>query len=718
MRKLAFVLAFLLFVVGGGKIMAEEINTSGDVSLGLRTVGSEKDSAKFQEYRDLKDGIFGEVNIDAESGAYWLSFTGKNIGYDDESYLLTGGRYGLFKYKLFYDEVIHNYSFGAKTFYGGVGTSKLDYSAPPIPDNNFTLNFSTDVNTWNEFDYYRKIKRYGIEFLLSPKTTPIYANVEYNQWDISGLYPIGVPSGVRRTGATSGSPFGNVVEMPAPIDYLVNNYAAEVGYSNRNYLLAFNVFYSNFGNAKEKLTWRNPYVTNETFYEVNSLYPDNGYYKFTLKGAAKELPFNSHFAFNIGYSRLESEYKLWSEIPYYPIGYTLYTLGLSDSKFDGEIKYKTLSLSLTSNPFGFLTARVYYNYLKKENDSDRIEFIYNATSIAENELFEYKKNNFGFDLALKLPVDNKVRAGYEYLKVERNEVREDARETEDNKLYVEWKNSYLDWLTFKARYERLWRDSDFGLSDAGANKTDPLYIERFVRRFDATDKKMDVFKVGFELEPINYVTLGFEYAYKKNNYDETILGRKYDRTNAFSVDLGFNKPDLAKLNLFFDYENVKYRAKSRYINPSGNYSFDPYDPPTSNSSNWKSELEDKVYAFGANLEVPIIKDRLTFVASYLYEKGDGNVDLSREYGTPPIDISNADDYKLHNLNLKLVYSWSKNISFILGYTYEKLEYSDAGYDGYMYIVPASGIPNTFLTGAYKDREYSANIGYFLVRYRF
>ncbi len=712
---LKFVLAGLIAVTS--TVFAADIKTDGDINLGLRSVGSEKDSAKFQEYRDLKDGAFGDINIRAEDNTYWLNFSGSNIGYDDQSYSLTGGKYGLFKYKLFYDEVIHNYSFGAKTFYANPGSSKLDYSAPPIPGN-FTLNFSRDPSTWNEFDYYKKIKRYGLDLDVSPRSLPLYVSAGVNQWDIEGKYPIGSPSGVWRTGVTSGSPFGNIVEMPAPIDYKTDNLNFEIGYSDLNYLLGASFLYSKFDNSKERLTWRNPYVTNQTFYEVDSLAPDNDYYKFALKGALKRLPYNTSIAFNLSYSKLESDYDLWNQIPYYPWGYNLYTLTISDKSFDGDIKYKNASIYLTTSPLSFLSARLYYNYLKKENDSNKIEFIFNSTSTLENELFEYKKNNFGADLSFKLPYYTKILAGYEYLKVDRNKVREDAEKTEDNKIYAELKNSYFDWLTFKVRYERLWRNSDFKLSDAGSSKTDPHYIERFVRRFDATDKKMDVIKVGFDIEPVRYLTLGFEYLYRNNDYDETILGRKSDKTNGFSVDLTYDRPDFAKLSVFFDYEEVKYKAKSRYIIPSGSYSFDPYDPPTSNSYNWSSELKDLVYTWGANLEVPVIKDKLTFSASYLNERGNGKVDLSKEFGTPAKDIGDADDYLLQNLTLKLSYNYTKNIQFVLGYMYEKLSYSDVGWNGYMYIVPATGIPNSFLTGAYKDKEYSANVGYLLFKYRF
>lgn len=702
----------------------DEVKISGSAEVGVRVVDGERESAKFQEYREIKDGIFGKIKVNVEKGSYFLDLKVKNPGLDDQSYYLDGGRYGFFKYKIFYDEIIHNYSFDAKTFYSKPGSNYLTYYAT----NNstvgpYTPNISTNPSDWQEFDYYKKRKKYGLDLNIAPKKQPFYIEASFNQQDIKGIYPIGAPSGVfRDQNGTQTSPFGNVVELPSPIDWKVNDLNFEIGYHHKIGYLALNFNYNKFNNEHDWLTWRNPYVRQTAFYEINSLPPDNDYYKWNLKGALKELPLNSFLGLNISYSRLKSDVDLLDTIGTSKTGnatalptYSIRTLSLNDYTFNGDVKYTNYSAYLTSQPAKFLYTRVYYNYLKKKNDSDEI-FYSNGTNSVENELFSYKKNNFGLDLTLKLSYKNKLMGGYEYLKIDRHG-RKDAEETKDNKVYLEWKNDYFDYVVFKARYEKLWRDSDFGLSDEGSNKTDQYYIERFVRRFDATDKKMDVFKVGFEFYPVQNLTLGLEYAYKKNDYDETVLGRKEDRRNAYSLDITYALPESFKISAFLDYEDTKYKGMRRYINPSGNYSFDPYDPPVSNAYNWESTLKDKAYTLGAKLEVPIIKNKLTWFVSYLYEKGDGKVNLSSQNNIgSPLDIPDSDDYTWRIFETKFVYQFSPRVAFKLGYIYEKLKYKDPQFDGYTYIV---GSPiNTFLSGAYKDKEYDAHVGYFTVKFNF
>jgi hypothetical protein len=56
-----------------------------------------------------------------------------------------------------------------------------------------------------------------------------------------------------------------------------------------------------------------------------------------------------------------------------------------------------------------------------------------------------------------------------------------------------------------------------------------------------------------------------------------------------------------------------------------------------------------------------------------------------------------------------------------GYAYENYKYNDALLDGYQYFgtFAGTGINNRgYLTGAYKDQSYKANVAFFSVAYKF
>src|SRR5574341_156301 len=107
----------------------EDANISGVIGGTYRFVTNERQSAKFQEYRDLRDGVTADLRLlYQQKNGYFLGAEGDNIGLDDQRYSLTGGRYGSFKYELGYDQTPHRFAFDAKTLYSGVGTGRLTLS--------------------------------------------------------------------------------------------------------------------------------------------------------------------------------------------------------------------------------------------------------------------------------------------------------------------------------------------------------------------------------------------------------------------------------------------------------------------------------------------------------------------------------------------------------------------------------------------------------------
>lgn len=117
----------------------------------------------------------------------------------------------------------------------------------------------------------------------------------------------------------------------------------------------------------------------------------------------------------------------------------------------------------------------------------------------------------------------------------------------------------------------------------------------------------------------------------------------------------------------------------------------------------------------------MLPNKLAIALQYDYQKSNGNADYTSQILTgtltqDSIDIGAYDDYKLNSFSAKLKYNLTKKLKFILGYLYEKYTYNDAQFDGYGNIVGTP--PNTYLTGAYTDESYKANIVYLKTVYTF
>src|SRR5689334_23005490 len=52
---------------------------------------------RFEEYRDLDKGATAGFLVRTENGAWWNRLFGENLGRDDQSIELRGGRYGILK---------------------------------------------------------------------------------------------------------------------------------------------------------------------------------------------------------------------------------------------------------------------------------------------------------------------------------------------------------------------------------------------------------------------------------------------------------------------------------------------------------------------------------------------------------------------------------------------------------------------------------------------
>lgn len=709
-----FVAALCIGAGGAAQAADDTGSVSGSINLGVRGVDDQdKRSAKFWEFRDMKDGALSNISLSAEKNNYYFDLTSNNIGHDDQYFKLSGGNYGNFKYSLWYNETPHNYTFGAKSFYSGIGTSLLDYGYvnSAVVGGAYTPTVPTNASLWNDFDYAIKRKDWGGNAELS-FNMPVYFKVEVTRNEMKGIKANGAPSGVyaTRTGATS--PFGNLVELPEPVDYVTNNLYLETGYKGQNFTGSLDGTLSDFKNSNDYLTWRNPYVTNATLYETSSLAPDNTYWK--VGGQFKlNLPLNSVLSARGSYAKLENSFGILNTIwqsTNTPV-YTQTTLGLSNGRFEGDIAYKSASVALSSNPVKSLDIKAYYNFLEKDNDSTQITFTGTSGTPTTNQLFGYTKHNAGLDFGYRLPGKNKVDTGYEFQNINRPVEREDATNTTDHKMYVQLKNNSLDMLTAKIRYQYLIRSADF----ENDNATD--VINRYIRRFDATDKTQHAIKAGFDLEPIEHLGIGLEYAYKLDDYDETIIGLTKAQRHEFYVDVAYEIPQTVKLSAYFDYEKTKNQSASRNFTTNANAI--PTLTPSATAYNWNATTKDDNWGYGVGAEVPVLKDKFTVVASWSHERTNGTNDLKSQnnYGSP-ISFGTYDNTETKAINLKTIYQFTKNVDITAGYGYERYTYSDPGYDGYTYVMNNTTSPTSYLTGAYADSNYEAHLGYISMGYKF
>ena len=699
---------------------AEERTITGEVTVIPQYLDIKGEKAKFNEYRDIHTGVTGDFGVQYEKGNYHLDFSGQDVGRKDQRYELLGGKWGSFEYGFKFDQIPHNFTTNAKTFYTGFGGANLTYQPQPpsafLPNSNFT--------TWNSFDYsvQRTNSSAGLKLDLAK---PFFFDASVSKETRKGIYPLGV------AGTTPG---GISLELPAPIDYVTDNLKLAAGYTQGPLHLSLNYIYTTFQNDNRNLNFRNPSTADiSATTDALTMPPNNDSYKLAFKGAVK-LPWNSKFNADLGTARASSSVNLSNS---YAADVTAAAsnigiqgrrgITLSNYVFDGKVDTQNVNLVLTSNPLYFLDGKVFYKYNQTQNKSTQIATTDPALAPTilnnQNMLFDYSTYKYGGQLGFKLPMSFYATAAYTRGHTSRK--RPDIPSYNDDRYEAELRWSGLDWMVARGGYERLHRRADFHAPEV-TGPGDPNVIENYIRRYDAASKDSYIWKANVDFFPVEDMTLSVGYKWKDIPYSDTMIGLLSQTSNEWHVDADYLIAKRVKLYGYFDFEYAKLDQKQRTF--TSGTSANPSLPPTPTNFNWTVTETDKNYAYGLGSDVYVIPKKLTFKLQYSYIQSRGYADYTYLLGLNPIpptrtqdniDNTSLDNYSLNYFLVKATYNPIKALSLSLGYAYEKYNYDDAQFNGYQY-APLSSTGGTlgYLTGAYANQNYRANIYFASASYLF
>jgi MtrB/PioB family decaheme-associated outer membrane protein len=673
MKAKIIMLALIVSLAPFSSVFSQDEMIEGEVSLEGILVdvdGKEGGKAKFTEYIDLEEdgGFYGRARLKLDKEKYFMNLETGDFGYDTQYYRIDGGKWGKFKFDLFYDEIPHNFTFDARTPFLGAGHDTL-VGAP-----------NTNIETWDTFDYSIQRRQYG-GGLKVDMIRPFFVDVSFQREEKDGIKP---------TGAAETTPGGIAFELPEPVQYVTNNLNLSAGYAKNPLNLSLNYFYSDFNDSDTSLNLPSNFNVPTAF----SLPPDNTYHKGAFKGTVN-LPLHSKISTNIGFSKGTSETSI---------------LSLISSAYDGRVETQNYDLALTSNPLRFLAAKVYYKYYKRNNESD------DPTGVADIFL-DYIINTCGGELGFRLPAHLYLSGGYKYVKTKRDKQGETDPEEilpydTDNIYSVDLRWTGVDILGAWVGYEKFDRDADYQTVESEENPA---------KRYYYASQNRDTFKAGVDIFPLESLNFGLEYRYKKIDYSDITFGLRSDKRHELDISADYAIGKIAKVYGYGDYGWIKF-DQTQYKIPAL-----PFSP---SEGGWNAKQKDRTWGYGIGTEVFIIPKKLTLVLQHDYQKSNGSVDFALDpalfvasngiagANNDSIDIGRWDDYILYCFKTKAVYHFTKSLVASIGYGYERFKYKDAQLDGYQFVPATSGSNGAYLTGAYKDQSYKANIIFGGVTYKF
>lgn len=484
----ALITGFLLLPLYG--FAKEDAAVSGKAGVTVRTVDGERDSSKFEEYREIPDGVSGEVDIKyKKKESYFLEFKAKDIAEDDQNLKLRIGKYGRYRIEVIYDKIPHRFAYDAKTLYGGVGTGSLELSDRMKSDLQSSTSSKDLANRINDYfsgasstdlELFRKTGKVNIDLMAFD---PINFRVEFKKEEREGTRPFSGSFG-----------FGNVIEIPEPIDYDTTSLNLIAEYAKKKFYLNASYYLSIFENNISTLTWENPYrvtdSTTSTAYSATyaagaskglvDLYPDNRYQSISLTGSLKDLPLKSRLSATASWGWMEQDNELVayttntaikkgaeSGTAGVPVPFNAFDkASLPESKIDAKVDTSLYNILLTSRPLHFMNLKARYRFYEYDNKTEEIHFPDYVRSDAvwepESETSlptSYKKSTAGIDLGFDLFKATTLTLGYTLDNMKRT--HREVAESDDNIYSVSLNTMPLSWLDLKVSYEGSKRDGDY-----------------------------------------------------------------------------------------------------------------------------------------------------------------------------------------------------------------------------------------------------------------
>jgi MtrB/PioB family decaheme-associated outer membrane protein len=694
-----------------------------------------KDGAKFTEYRDLKSGgLIGDVDVKGGNNRNYVRFFGENFGRLDQYLNVEGGQYGNFKYRLYDDKMLHNFSNNVLTPFSGAGSNSMtgpttwNINTPADPNNN--------PANWNSINEGWKRNNYGGHFELQANS-PWYIRADANEITTKGVRPMSAP--------LTQSAGNGYIELPTPVDYRTRNLSLEGGYSSKQGLINVSILRSQFNNNTESMAWRDPFYSGASN-QTSLLPPDSEQTKVGVNGAWRQLPLHSTLMGRYSYNRLTDNLNLNG------LGYDTNLTGNNgvvtsnpptSRVFSGKIITQSFYGSLTSAPINHVDTKLYASWYDKKNDSTAISYLNAppATTVAlaayPNSV-GYRKSEAGFDVGYRYNTENKVSGGYQWMSTVRTALGPAVitgvqtflvpTTTTDNRYYLEYKNSSLDYLTGRLKYEYINRRSkDYpGVTGVAPALQNPAQTSSanptWNKLMDVADFGQDRVKLVLDANPIDMLALGFEAILKHTNYDSTPYGMKSDNRHEYNVNASYGNADVFRVTAFYDWESIKF-DDNWYVGSL------PNATPNTYAGDFRTKQKSTNKMFGLSADWPIMA-KLMLNGSYIWSKTGGGVDFTNS-GIPAANTALfngalvpfvTDNTTKHSLNLKGKYTIDKHWAVTGGYTWEKYDYRDDQMNGfagnYPYYMSLGATQSMILSGAFQNPSYKAQVFYLMGSYKF
>lgn len=579
---------------------AEPAGFANRVDFGARIGSVTGDPARWQRYRDLRDGpVVNAFNLRFDRNDWLVGISGDHVGYRDQRYQFAAERPGRVSARFIWDQIPLFISQDTRTLYRGDdgGTLRIDdaiQSSIQAGTSNLReaagLAFNIDTRT-------RRDNAVGEFKIRATESTDVYMNFLTSRREGSIPY-----------GATFG--FNNAIEVPLPIDSRTTNVGTGVEWANQSAMLRMHWDGSWYNNNVQTLVWDNPLrISDATTGPAQgrmALWPSNTYHSLSTAGSIK-LPARSRLVGTVAFGWASQNEPLVPNT----INSAIVSPDLPRTTADASGQTASTYLAFTSRPVRrvMLTARHrYYEFDTGTPAFHRIGTVsYDTTTrVGESEAHFYSVSRQTLDLDVTTTFGPAAwKIGYGLLGGERT-TRHWEETTEHvfrTSVDVVGRGPY----SVRALYEQSTRSGDGldlePLAEAGEQES--------MRHFDIAERDRKRTSIIVTAAPHSMFDLIGSLAVGKDDFTEEGLGLRDNSHRIYSLGVNVTPRETVSTGVSYSFEEYDALINQRQATSAATQAFNP-------TLRWDVDTDDRAHNVLAHLDLPELFPRTDVRVNYDY----------------------------------------------------------------------------------------------------
>jgi MtrB/PioB family decaheme-associated outer membrane protein len=691
---------FPLSASGQAEILDLKLSGEGEVGArGFPDRPSKSDRAKFEEYRDIPSGGYLEdlrLQLESKDETYSLELGAKEPGERDQNIFLRSQKAGRYYFDFEWDQIPHVFSNNGQSLHSGTGGGNLTISgavrnelqAASAPVDTARIQKAINENV-RDIDLRLRQDTAKTEFRYTPT----------RGWDLRLGYSFRQKNGTRPFGANTGtnnaSSF-NIVEIPEPIDHKTHDVSASAEYGSDWGSIGLRYTGSIFQDDLASVAWDNPFRTTDSGGPLaannlgpargrHALAPDNLAHNVALSGAAN-LPFRSRLIGTLSYGwwRQDEAFLpmttnscfLGSPAPSCTAGAPTAS-PLPARSLDGKVDTLLGNLTLNTRLHRDVSLTARYRFYMLDNKTPELTFLDYVqadrtlvTTDRRSLALQYNRHNAGLDLGWRPVRKISLKAGYGWERYDRD--RRDANVTDEHSGKLSADVTPIEWLLLRASYLFSARRFDkynheHFVGEPGFPAGEPpgtLPMHPALRKFDLADRDRNRVEMLGQVTPLDLLTFTATFGLGNDDFKRVRFGITGDDNWNIGADIVY--VPIPRVSLFTNYNHEEFDSKMHSVQRP------PFEDP---NRLWDSKMRDIIDTVGAGTDLELIPKLLDLRLSYGFSTATGKV-KTRPLGTgvglltPAVNFPDTKT-RLHELNARLSYHLSQNVTARLNYIFER-----------------------------------------------